>query len=104
MDIDRVNALLAHAKRDFRLHALEQRSRLQELAAQVGGEGGEDAMLALHQIAHQLYGTGGTLGFDDLSSAAQALEAATVPASVDFDAVRSCHAALDAALVELQSP
>jgi HPt (histidine-containing phosphotransfer) domain-containing protein len=102
MDIDRVNALLAQAKHDFRVHALEQRSHLSELTAQVGGEGSEDAMLALHQIAHQLYGTGGTLGFDALASAAQALEAATVPASTDFGAVRDRHAALDAALAELE--
>jgi len=99
MNADHLTTLMAQAKRDFRLHLIEQRPVLRALAERLPDP---EAAEQLHQAAHQIYGTGGTLGFSAVATAAQALEAATVPGAVAGD-ITEAHRRLDEACATLEA-
>jgi len=104
MNAEEAAALIARAKREFAEAAVARRPHLMALARQaVSGPEPHEAVRSLNQEAHQLHGTAGTLGFRDVSAAAQALESLTLLERADPEAIDRTCAELDAALSNLEA-
>lgn len=102
MNVERLEALVAEAKQAFREQIIEERPKLAALARSAEN-GSQEAMSLLHQAAHQINGTAGTLGFTAASDAARALEALTDPQNPTSVPIGQAWRDLEAALAALEA-